>query len=357
MFPGASFHPPIVGLDIGSSSVKAVVLQKRTRRGWKLVAAGDAPLPAGRPGNRHAHESEAISEVVSGLFDALRLRRARVAAALAGHAVIVKRLSLPAMTQAELADAIPWEAEQYIPFDLADVRLDYQVLETPGDNGTRTSLDVLLVAAKRDRVDDRAATIAQTGRRPAVIDVEAFALANAYEMNHPDRTDPLVALVHIGRSTTIVCLLEHGDLVFTRDIAIGGQLHLEAILHELGPSGADERAATRMLHRQVPSDLGADRIAALLHEASAQLVADVRKTIDFYLATAPAETLSRLVVSGGACQAAGLMERLTSEFSAPVDVFDPFRRIARPSRTTAADASGPAYAIAVGLAMREEHAR
>ncbi len=356
MLLGAAFRPPIVGLDIGSSTVKAVVL-KKTRAGWALVAAGDAPLPEGSLHDGAAAEPTAVSEAVSGLFDTLRLRRARVAAALAGHAVIVKRLSLPSMSEAELADAIPWEAEQYIPFDLADVQLDHQVVHTGGDDGTKTSLDVLLVAAKRDRIDDRAAIIAQTGRRPAVIDVEAFALANAYQMNHPERTDPFAALVHIGRSITIVCLLERGELVFTRDISIGGQIHLDAILHELGPNGIDELAAKRILHGQLPSDISPERVAGALREASAQLVVEIRKTIDFYRATAPVEKLSRVVVSGGACQAVGLMDLLASEFSAPVDMFDPFRRISRPPRALGADATGPAYAIAVGLAMRQENDR
>ncbi len=126
---GAAFRPPTVGLDIGSSAVKAVVL-RRARAGWALVSAGEAPLPDGSLQNGSAAEPTVVSEVVSGLLDSLRLRRARVSAALAGHAVIVKRLSLPAMSQAELSDAIPWEAEQYIPFDLSEVQLDYQVMNS-----------------------------------------------------------------------------------------------------------------------------------------------------------------------------------------------------------------------------------
>src|SRR6185295_2336167 len=156
-----------------------------------------------------------VSDTVSQLLDSMKVRRATVASALSGHAVIVKRLALPAMSQAELAEAIPWEAEQYIPFDLSEVQLDYQVVNQAGD-AAKTSLDVLLVAAKKDRIDDRAAIIAQTGRKPAVLDIEAFALANAYEMNYPERSDALAALIHIGRGVTIVCLLEKGEPVFTR---------------------------------------------------------------------------------------------------------------------------------------------
>ena len=348
---GAAFRPPIVGLDIGSSAVKAVVL-KRGRGGWSLVAAGEAPMPEGSLQDGTATEPTAVSEAVSGLLDSLKMRRARVSAALSGHAVIVKRLSLPSMSQAELNEAIPWEAEQYIPFDLSEVQLDYQVVG--GTDASKNTLDVLLVAAKKDRIDDRASVIAQTGRRPVVIDIEAFALANAYEMNYPERSDALAALIHIGRGVTIVCLLEKGEPVFTRDISIGGQVHIDAVMRELGHTGLDELAARRILHGQFPSDVLPEQVAAVLREASAQLVLEVRKTVDFYRATAPVEKLSRIVVSGGAYQAVGLVDLLASEFGAPVDVFDPFRRVTKPSRAIGAEVTGPAYAVAVGLAMRQE---
>ncbi len=348
---GAAFRPPTVGLDIGSSAIKAVVL-RRARAGWSLVAAGEAPLPDGSLQDGTAAQPTAVSEAVSGLFDSLKLRRARVAAALSGHSVIVKRLSLPSMSQAELSEAIPWEAEQYIPFDLSEVQLDYQVINS--GEATKSALDVLLVAAKRDRIDDRAGIIAQTGRKPVVLDIEAFALANAYRMNYPERTDALAALVHVGRAVTIVCLLEHGQPAFTRDIAIGGQVHVDAILRELGASGVDETAAKRILHGQFPNDVSPDQVATVLREASGQLVQEVRKTVEFYRATAPVEKLSRVVVSGGAYQAVGLVDLFASEFGAPVDVFDPFRRVSKSGRGGAVDAAGPAYAVAVGLAMRQE---
>jgi type IV pilus assembly protein PilM len=349
---GSAFRPPTVGLDIGSSAVKAVVL-RRARSGWSLVSAGEAPLPVVATDEGPSVEPTAVTETVNSLFDTMRVRRARVAAALSGHAVIVKRLSLPAMTPEELGEAIPWEAEQYIPFDLSEVQLDYQVVSGESDE-SKSGLDVLLVAAKRDRIDERAAVIAQTGRRPAVLDVEAFALSNAYKVNYPEQADPLSALVHVGRSVTIVCLLENGEPIFTRDISIGGDVHLDALLRDLGPLGVDEMAAKRILHGQFPADIDADQVGAVLREASTQLVSEVRKTVDFYRATAPVEKLARIMVSGGAWQAVGLVDLLASEFAAPVDVFDPFRKITQPSRAIGADLTSPAYAVAVGLAMREE---
>jgi len=348
----------MVGLDIGTGSVKAVSL-RRGRTGWSLAGAAEVPVPPPNEGDEPGTESMLVSETVSQAFDVLKLKRARVAAALSGHSVIVKRLSLPAMSQAELGEAIPWEAEQYIPFDLADVQLDYQVVsrsdaKQANAEAAKGTLDVLLVAAKRDRIDDRSAVIVQAGRHPVVLDVEAFALANAYQMNYPERADALVALLHVGRSMTLVVLLEGGEPVFTRDISIGGQAHLDALQRDLAGQGVDDLTAKRILHGQIPTGIAPEQVAAILREASAQVVLEVRKTIDFYRATAPVEQLSRVVLSGGAWQAVGLSELLAAEFGATVDVFDPFRRVARPSRSIGSDATGPAYAVAVGLAMRQE---
>jgi type IV pilus assembly protein PilM len=156
----------------------------------------------------------------------------------------------------------------------------------------------------------------------------------------------------VGRSVTIVCLLENGETVFTRDISIGGQVHHDALVREF--SGVDELAVRRIFHGQYPADISADQVATVLREASSQLVMEVRKTIDFYRATAPIEKLSRVVLSGGAYHAVGLVDLLGAEFGAPVEVFDPFRRVTRPSRGVGADVAGPSYAVAVGLAMRQE---
>jgi type IV pilus assembly protein PilM len=347
------FRPPMVGLDIGSGAVKAVSLRK-TRAGWSLVGAAELPLPLADASRGQSQQDASLAGAVSDAFGALRLRRARVATALSGHAVIVKRLSLPTMSNAELADAIPWEAEQYIPFDLNDVQLDYQVVTPPAGEAAKATVDVLLVAAKRDRIEDRTALVTDAGQVPVVLDVEAFALANAYQMNYPERTDPMTALIHIGRNATLVCMLDRGEPIFTRDIALGGQLHVEAVRKATTAQAIDDMGVLRILRGQMPPNVDADQMTKVMHDASAQLVLEIRKTIEFFQATAPIERLTRVILSGGAWEAAGLVDQLTHEFNAPVDVFDPFRKVARPKGVTGSDANGPAFAVAVGLAMRQE---
>lgn len=341
------FHPPVVGLDMGSDAVKAVIL-RRSRGAWSLVAAAEVPMR-----DTGTSDPDAVTDALKEVFDTLRIRRGRVAAALSGHAVIVKRLSLPVMTDGELAEAIPWEAEQYVPFDLTEVQLDYQVLPT---DPNRPATDVLLVAAKKERIEERADAIVRAGRQPVILDLEAFALVNAYQANHADRSDPLALLVHAGRSSTIVCLLDNGQLAFTRDIAIGGQTHTDALMRDLDVEAA---SAERLKHAGRPLVPGVDaaQVTAILVEVSTQLVAEISKSIDFYRASRPSERISRIVLSGGACGAEALAALLGREFDAPVEVFDPFLRVARAGRRPAAlDGAGPRYAVAVGLAMRQDGA-
>lgn len=339
------FRAPLVGLDIGSDAVKAVRL-KRWRGGWQLLGAAEAPLS-----EAGSTDPEAVTDAIRQALDTLRLRRARIAAALPGSAVIVKRLSLPAMTPQELADAITWEAEQYIPFDLADVQLDYEV--QPAQPGAAET-DLLLVAAKKEKIAERVDAVLAAGRQPVVLDVEAFALVNAYQASHPDREDPLVVLVHVGRAGAIICLLERGHLAFTRDVALGGDHYANALARELG---VDPMTAERLKYPGRPLVPGVDpqQVTAVLRDVSGQLVTEIAKSVDFYRATAPIEKVSRVVLSGGASGAEGLVDAAAAEFDAPVEILDPFRSVHAVNARVGGPA-GPTFAVAVGLAMRQDGA-
>jgi type IV pilus assembly protein PilM len=292
-----------------------------------------------------------VAEAVRGLVFPTRVRRLRVAAAVSGPAVIVKRVCLPAMPDAELREAMCWEAEQYIACDLSEVQIDYHVVATRG-GAAAPSIDVLLVAARRDRIEDRTAVIAQAGCEAAVLDVEACALANAYALNYPERQDPLALLIHVGRRSTVICLLEQGQLVFTRDISFGGQAHTDALVREWN---VDEATADRRKHSQDFAASARDPAAAILRDVTTRIVAEITKTIDGYRASAPLEPISRIVLSGGACGAPGLAELLATECSAPVETCDPFRRI-RTSKNAAPAIAAASFAVAVGLALRQERA-
>ena len=342
------FRKPLIGLDIGSSSIKLVALA-RARGGWRLVAAAEAPTPDGSVREGLCTDPVAVADALRQVIFKKRPHHQRVAVALSGHAVIVKRLSLPAMSDDQLAEAMSWEAEQYVPFDLAEVQLDYQVLSKRTE--ASSAMDVLLVAAKRDRIEDRTLVVAQAGCEAVVMDVEAFALANAYALNYPERQEPFVALVHVGHRSTVICLLERGYPAFTRDLPIGGQAYSDALMRVLNVDGA---TADHLRAGGGARESGQEAARAVVREVTSDLVAEVKKAVDFYRSDAPVEQLSRVVLSGGAREAEGLVELIGAAFTAPVDTFEPFRRISQSKQHPAQ--TGSSFAVAVGLALRQERA-
>src|SRR3954471_18582797 len=180
---GLSKPKAVVGLDIGSSAVKAVELRP-VGKGYKVAAFGSEPIPPDSIVDGAIIDGTAVADAIRRLLSPRAFKSKDVAASLSGNAVIVKKISLPVMTDAELAESIFWEAEQYIPFDIQDVNLDYQILDKGDAAAGKGTMDVLLVAAKKEKIADYTGVIAQAGRSAVVVDVDAFALQNAYEVNY-----------------------------------------------------------------------------------------------------------------------------------------------------------------------------
>ncbi|MBW8714152.1 MAG: type IV pilus assembly protein PilM, partial [Acidobacteria bacterium] len=221
----------LVGLDIGSSAVKAVEL-KPAGKGYKVTGFGSEPIPPDSIVDGAIIDAAAVADAIRRLFDSRGIKTKEVAASLSGNAVIVKKITLPVMTEAELSESIYWEAEQYIPFDIQDVNLDYQILDKGDASGGKT-MEVLLVAAKKEKIADYTGVIAQAGRAAVVVDVDAFALQNAYEANYGIEPGAVVVLLNAGASATNINILHGDQSVFTRDISIGGNAYTEALQREL----------------------------------------------------------------------------------------------------------------------------
>src|SRR5262245_61522006 len=238
----ASLRPQTVGLDIGSSAARAVALRP-TRKGWTLIAAAEAPMLPGSLLDGTAINPEAVTDAVRQALSRTAIRRPRVIAAVSGRAAFVKRFLLPRMSAGELSEAIRWEAEQHFALDPAGMRLDYDV------SAGGASTDVLLVAARRDRLSNRALIVSHAGCRLVVLDLEALALTNAWQMNYPEFSDGQIGLVHVGRAATLVCLVERGRLMFTHEIPLGGKLFADALQHDLG---LDAEMAARLQHGGEP---------------------------------------------------------------------------------------------------------
>jgi len=341
----------VVGLDIGSSAVKAVEL-KAVGNTYRVAAFGSEPVPPDSIVDGAIIDAGAVSDAIRRVFDGNKAFKAKdVCASLSGNAVIVKKITLPVMTQAELDESIYWEAEQYIPFDVQDVNLDYQILDPGTGPDSRGSMEVLLVAAKKDKIGDYTGVISQAGRNAVVVDVDAFALQNAYEMNYGFEPGQVVVLLNAGASAINVNILHGDQSVFTRDVSIGGNAYTEALQKDLDlPYEAAEQ-----LKKGIPVD-GAtvDEARHVIRAITDNGLLEVQKTFDFFKATASADHIDKIVVSGGASRVEGFYEMLAERFGTPVEEFDPFKTITWDTKLEADIAEAASTgAIAVGLALRK----
>src|SRR5262245_21933017 len=340
----------VVGLDIGSSAVKAVEL-KPAGKGFRVGAFAIEPVPPDSIVDGAIIDGGAVAEAIRRLFDRKTFKTKEVAASLSGNAVIVKKISLPVMTEAELGESIYWEAEQYIPFDIQDVNLDYQILDPGTGPDSKGTMDVLLVAAKKEKIADYTNVISQAGRVPVVVDVDAFALQNAYEVNYGPEPGAIVVLLNAGASAININILSGDQSLFTRDISIGGNAYTEAVQKELGlPFDRAEQA------KKGQSDgMALDDVRPVLHAMTENVLLEIQKTFDFFKATAASDRIDRILLSGGACAVDGFAQALAERFRAPVEMLDPFRKIAfdAPKLGVAQlEHLVPTAAVAVGLALR-----
>jgi type IV pilus assembly protein PilM len=348
----------VVGLDIGSSAIKAVELVA-AGTGYRVVAFGIEPVPPDSIVDGAIVNARAVAESIKRVFQRHAgsshngaFRSTEVCASLSGSAVIVKKITLPVMTRTELDDSIHWEAEQYIPFDIQDVNLDYQILDPGTGPESRGSMDVLLVAAKKEKVGDYTSVIAQAGRTAVIVDVDAFALQNAYELNYGFEAGQVVVLLNAGASAVNINILLGDQSVFTRDISMGGNAYTEAVQKELGlPFDAAER-----LKKGTPVD-GAtfEDAQPILHAVTENLLLEIQKTFDFFKGTAGSDRIDRIILSGGAAHVDGFRQTLQERFGAPVEDFEPFRKITWDAKKIGALPVEPAAtaAVAVGLALRK----
>ena len=342
----------VVGLDIGSSAVKAVEL-KPAGKGYRVAAFGTEPVPPDSIVDGAIIDAGAVADAIRRIFDANKAFTTKeVCASLSGNAVIVKKITLPVMTETELGESIYWEAEQYIPFDIQDVNLDYQVLDPGTGPDSRGSMEVLLVAAKKEKIGDYTSVIAQAGRTPVIVDVDAFALQNAFEVNYGLENSHVVVLLNAGASAININILQGDQSVFTRDISMGGNAYTEAVQKELNLSFE----TAEQLKKGIPVD-GAtfEDAQPVLRAVTENVLLEIQKTFDFFKATASSDQIDRIMLSGGASRVDGFQEMLQERFNAPVEAFDPFKAVAWDGRKLSGDPMelGPTAAVAVGLALRK----
>lgn len=346
-----------VGLDIGSSAVKLCAL-KPTKRGLALQAFDYERLPPETIVDGALMNASIVTDAIQELLARNKIRIKEAAMSVSGNTVIIKKITLPLMTQEELEESIQWEAEQYIPFDIRDVYIGHEWVAPRTDQG---QMDVVLVAAKREMINDYTAVAHDAGLEPIVMDVDAFCLQNCYEVNYGFHQGETVVLLDIGNSVVTMNVVTDGITMFTRDLSMGGsditeeiskQLNItyeEAELYKMG--GSPGANSDQVLPHEVEKIIG---------EKAEDMAAEIQRSIDFYAATAASSQIDKIVVSGGTAAIPSLVRIIARTSGVPAELVNPFRNISYDERQFPPERIqkwAPIAAVAVGLALRRTNER
>jgi len=345
--PFLSSEQLVVGVDIGSHAVKVCQL-KRTDKAYSVISIGSALLPEGAVDDGTLNEPEVVGEIIADLFKNMKIKNKKVGFSISGYSVIVKKVNLAVMDESTLEEHIMAEAEQYIPFDIEDVYLDFQDLKTNSDDSDRT--DVMLVAAKKDIVDDYLDMLENIGLQATIVDVDGFALENTYEYNTPKSDN--VALVDIGASKMNINIISSGMSVVARDIVVGSRQLTE---HIQGQFDLDFEEAEALKLGHQPAEEKQQEIEDIFTTVCTQWVLEIKKAIDLYHSNYPESPLTKLILSGGGSKVAGLTDFLANETGISVELFNPFANMTSNDKKIDRDyleIVGPEMAIASGIAIR-----
>ncbi len=338
-----------VALDIGSSSIKIIQL-KQTKKGWELQKLGLAHLPPEAIVDGSIIDSMTVTDTVTQMLGEHGIKAKDAVSALTGHSVIIKKVALPAMTEEELGDSIQWEAEQYIPFPMSDVNIDFQILGE--DIEGRGQMDVMLVAVKKDVINDYTNVIKEAGLNPVVVDVDSFALENMIEINYTIAPEESVAVVNIGASITSMSVIVDGMTSFTRSTPMGGNQFTEEIQRQ---SNVSFKEAEELKLGKEAGGITPEEVAPVLHEMSMNMTMEVKRSLDFFLSSTPGVAVNKIMISGGGAKVRGLQQMMQEQISIPVEIANPFNAVAfNPKNFDPGylEDIGPIFGVAVGLATR-----
>jgi type IV pilus assembly protein PilM len=342
----------LVGLDIGSSGIKLVQL-KESRGRYTLQKFGFKPLEPEVIVDGTVMDEGRVVSAIRELFEETNIKVRQVAVSISGHAVIIKKISLPPMPDEELEGQVRLAAEQYIPFDINEVNIDFSVLpssEAAGD--TQGEMSIILVAAKKDKINELTELVKGAGLFPIVMDVDAFAIENMHAINYPVSQEDTTALVNIGASVMNINIVRGGTSLFTRDIPIGGNRYTEAIQREVGMS-YEEAEETKKGERSAGSNQAA--VTTVLDSVNAEVASEIARTIDYFKSTMSDADVQQVLLCGGGAQVNGLVTQLRDRMQVVVEVANPFGEIDTSGSDFDQDRLAelaPLAAVGVGLALR-----
>ncbi|HET6466701.1 MAG TPA: type IV pilus assembly protein PilM [Nitrospiria bacterium] len=352
MFFSFSKASPLFGLDIGSSAIKVVQLKEK-KTGYSLEKFGIKSLAPEMIVDGTVMDASSVGGILKELLSEQKIKLKDVAISISGHSVIVKKISLPAMTEDELEESIKWEAEQYIPFDINDVNIDFHILGTSDGQDGQPQMNVLLVAAKKDKLNEYTALVADAGLTPRVVDVDAFAIENMYGVNYGVQETEVVALVNIGASVMNINILKNTMSSFTRDISIGGNRYTETIQKELNLGYQDAEQAKRV---ENPEGVNPEALSAVINTVNTEVAGEITRSIDYFKTTTMQENIDKVVLCGGAARSKGLVALLSERLGVPVELANPFNQIEIDPKLFNVEQiqeMAPQAAVGVGLAIRK----
>jgi len=340
-----------VGVDIGSHSIKVCQLDEGSR-GLSLRRFDVAPLPPDSVVDGAVMNFTHVQDKLKELVVANKLKGKPAILAVSGHSVIIKKISLPEMTQSELDASIMWEAEQYIPFDIKEVNVDVQILDPKAGQG---QMDVLLVAAKKDVINDYVSIAVESGLEPAVVDVDTFATQNMFELNYGFPPNETVAIVNVGASMININIVSNSITQFTRDISMGGALLTEEIQRQLSVSYEEAEHYKTGGSESISSSAVFKEVQRLADRVAATLVTEVQRSVEFFKATSVGDDISKIYLAGGAAQMAALIRLLEQRLEVPAELVNPFKNIVIDTKKfdiALLQKIASAAGVVVGLALR-----
>jgi type IV pilus assembly protein PilM len=340
-----------IGLDIGSSYIKTVKLRE-SKGSYELELFDLHPLPPELIVDGSIIDSLRLVESIKEMVKKAGIKTKDTVISISGHSsVIIKRISVPEMSEEELSESIKFEAEQYVPFDIEDVNLDFQILGPKDEPG---QMDVILVAVKKDIINEYIAVVKEAGLNPIIVDIDSFALENMYGINYEIEPEKNIALLNIGASTINLGILKGGISVFTRDSSLGGNLHVEALQREFNISYEN---AERLKRGEPLENVSPDDAAAVVASASEEILSEIIRSFDYYRSSATLhEDISEVILSGGCALIKDFPSLIAERSGIETRVVEPFRNIKIPKKfdRTYVEEMAPIMAVAVGLALRKQ---
>lgn len=338
----------VIGLDIGSSYIKAVQFNE-TRSGYELELFDMLPISPELIVEGSIIDAIRLTESLQELIRKAKIKVKNAAVSVSGHSsVIVKRISVLEMSEEELRESIKFEAEQYVPFDIEDVNIDFQIIGSKEEPG---QMDVILVAVKKDFMNEYISVVKEAGLNPVIVDVDVFALENMYGINYDIEPGSSIALINIGASTMNMNILRGGISVFTRDSFTGSNIHSEALQKEFNLSYED---AERLKRGEALERVNDEDARTVIESSSSEILNEVLRALDYFRASSSQPSIEGVILSGGCALIKGFPSLLSEKIGIGVKVAEPFKNIQIPKRFDRAyiEEIAPITAIAVGLAMR-----